>query len=111
MFYGINNLTNSTGTPSADKDHRADIRELQTQVDRLSLLTEALWRLLQEKTGITEEELVRKVYEVDMEDGKLDGKKAKNKLPLNCPKCGLKTPARRPTCIYCGAPILIKPFE
>ena len=83
---------------------------LQLEVDKLSLVTEALWLILKEKHGCTDEELVTKIDEIDMRDGRRDGKVAK-RAPRTCPKCGRTLTRGTPKCLYCGQEIELEPFE
>jgi hypothetical protein len=77
--------------------------DLQRHVDRLSLACQALWELLRERSDLTEDELERKMLEIDGRDGAVDGKITAQ--PLDCPSCGRKTNSKRAVCIMCGAPI------
>ncbi len=77
-----------------------EIQDLRSQVDRLYMITEALWTLLKRETNCTEEELGKLVEEIDMRDGKLDGRMAS--VPPKCPSCSRTVSARTGTCIYCG---------
>ncbi len=70
-------------------------------VERLALVTRAVWELLRDKAGVTENELFAKVNEIDLRDGAADGKLRKQ--PLECPQCRRVSNARRETCLYCGA--------
>jgi len=78
-------------------------------IDKLFLITHALWELLKTEHGYTDEVLAQKVLEVDMADGRLDGKVAKTERP-NCSSCGKKL-SRHPTCMYCGTVNIRCPFE
>ena len=54
---------------AADSKADAVVNEfarLQRRLDRLALGCQALWELLRESTGITEEELATKILEVDL---------------------------------------------
>jgi uncharacterized OB-fold protein len=46
-----------------------------------------------------------------MQDGKLDGKVAKEKIRPGCPQCGRTLIGRRPVCLYCGAQVALDPFK
>ena len=82
---------------------------LTLDVEKLFLITQALWELLKKEHGYTDEMLQKKVVEIDMRDGRLDGKAPKVERP-NCPSCGRKM-GRLPACLYCGAVSQRLPFE
>ena len=84
-------------------DVRAQNEIIQCDVEKLFMLTEALWTILKEKHGCTDAELVQRVQEIDLRDGKLDGKVAK--VNPDCPKCSRKLMGKRPVCLYCGAEV------
>jgi hypothetical protein len=93
-------------------DARAQNEFIQCDVEKLFMITEALWTILKEKHGCTDAELVQRVQEIDLRDGKLDGKVAKVKP--DCPKCGRKLMGKRPVCLYCGAEVArvdLQPFS
>jgi hypothetical protein len=93
-------------------DVRAQNEFIQCDVEKLFMITEALWTILKEKHGCTDAELVQRVQEIDLRDGKLDGKVAKVKP--DCPKCGRKLMGKRPVCLYCGAEVArvdLQPFS
>ena len=50
------------------------VEYLEDNIDRLTLITQALWELLQKKVGIKESELTTLMEEIDLRDGVLDGK-------------------------------------
>jgi len=77
--------------------------EVQRHVERLSLACQAMWELLREVSDLTEEELEKKILEVDGRDGCVDGKIGVQ--PVDCPACGRKTSSKRSSCVMCGAPI------
>ena len=87
-----------------------EVAELQNEVERLLLITEALWRILKEKHGLDENELVKQITLIDLEDGKLDGRKAATP-PQPCPKCQRMLAKHRPRCLFCGEPIAADPFQ
>ncbi|MEM0967376.1 MAG: hypothetical protein AAGJ81_14610 [Verrucomicrobiota bacterium] len=88
---------------------KSDIRDLQQRLDKLEIVSEAMWLLLKEKTGLSDEDLIYKVSEVDLEDGKLDGKKKKPSA-RECHKCGRKNHRNHTRCLYCGELLLSHPF-
>lgn len=78
-------------------------------IERLLLLTEALWSLLKEEHGYEDEELVRRVLEIDSRDGRIDGRLAA-KPPEDCPHCNRPVPSERRYCLYCGEPVPVQLF-
>lgn len=73
--------------------------------DRLTLICRAMWELMRERNNLTEEDLLKKVNEIDLLDGILD-RKLRNP-PRNCSKCGRTISKRHMRCIYCGAESLM----
>jgi hypothetical protein len=83
----------------------ADVRLLRLDVERLMMITEALWTLLKEQHGYTDDELIKRVNKIDMRDGALDGQVAAELSPV-CPQCHRQQPIKhRPLCLYCGSPV------
>jgi hypothetical protein len=87
-----------------------DAAEIKADIERLYFITEALWRILREKHGLDDVEIVRQITAIDMEDGKLDSRKAKTP-PQPCPKCGRVLGRQRTKCMFCGELIAVNPFE
>ena len=88
---------------------RSEVAELEAKCDRALLVCEALWSRLRDRLGITEEELVQRVNDIDLSDGTLDGKVRKPNAHA-CPSCGRTIAKRFPKCIYCGKPVVHDPF-
>jgi hypothetical protein len=103
------------GEQARDAHHRAastqgDLTDLTHRVERLSLVCQAMWELLSQHTHISNNDLIRKVVEVDTRDGKSDGKMAPR--VIQCPKCKNNVNTRHPRCVVCGSVIATKhPFE
>jgi hypothetical protein len=87
-----------------------EVSELRADVERLYIITEALWRILKEKHGMEDNDIIRQIATIDMEDGRLDGRKAKTP-PQPCPKCGRVVGKQRMKCLYCGELIATQPFD
>ncbi len=79
------------------------VENLQRHVDRLALACQAMWELLQACSDVTEQDLEKKILEIDGRDGSVDGKMGPQ--VLDCPSCGRKTNSKRATCVMCGAPL------
>ena len=80
---------------------QAQIRILEANLAKSLMINEALWEILKEKAKLTDEHLNEKLYQIDMRDGKLDGKNQRAE-PTNCPNCNRAVSPRHPACIYCG---------
>jgi len=91
-----------------DTASTAELRALENQLDRLQLTCRAMWSLLQEKLNLTDVELVQRIHELDMLDGKADGKVKKK--ASSCPQCGRTIAAKSSRCMYCGQAVLHDPF-
>ena len=86
------------------------VQALSNDVERLLMITEALWGILKDQHGYTDEELARRVREIDLRDGRLDGRVASETTAL-CPSCKRPLERNRPYCIYCGQVVSRLPFE
>lgn len=89
---------------------KSDVRELQAQVDKLELIVEALWRHLKRHTELTDEDLIETISQIDLEDGKYDGKK-ETKSFRDCPGCKRRISKSHTKCFYCGEVLLSQPFS
>jgi hypothetical protein len=99
-----NNARTNARTAGRDTDR------LERYVKKMALVNQALFEILQEKVGITDEELRHKISEVDLRDGVADGHL--EAAPLTCPKCQTKVTAGALSCPTCGAKVAPKyPFE
>lgn len=82
---------------------------LQCDVERLLMITEALWTFIKQQHGYKDEDLSKLVTEIDLRDGKLDGRVAPSE-PRLCPNCGHALGKSRPFCYFCGKQVGIEPF-
>lgn len=95
----------------SDPTAQAEAREAKTEtellrhdIERLLMITEALWTILKKQNGYADADLMNLVQEIDLRDGKLDGRVAKVPSPP-CPNCGRVAVRNRPLCLYCGSPV------
>ena len=95
---------------STAREAKDEIEQLRDDVERLLLISEALWRIVREKLNCTDAELVQRIQDIDLEDGKLDGRKAASPA-RECPHCQRKLIKHQPLCFYCGRPVEYLPFE
>lgn len=77
----------------------------ERQIDRALLIQTALLELLRERLGISEEQVLAKIEEVDLRDGKRDGRMISPPKP--CPQCARRNHAMRISCLYCGKPLTL----
>jgi hypothetical protein len=105
----LDSVTSNTYTKS-HADAMSIARQLEGRCDRLALLCEALWTMVRDYGGFTENELLERINLIDLEDGKLDGKK-KSSGPAICPKCAKPVSKRFNKCIYCSTELQRDPFE
>ena len=111
-MFTFRNFDNQPDPPARQprSESLAESAEIKADIERLYFITEALWRILKEKQGLDDMEIVRQITAIDMEDGKLDSRKAATP-PQPCPKCGRVLAKQRTRCIYCGELIVANPFE
>lgn len=107
----INDLRARQGdAESSLRSTSGDLNELNRHVRKLALVSQALYEILKERTGITDEELRRKIDQIDMRDGAMNGRA--DMAPLKCPKCAVSVTPGALNCQVCGTKVAPKyPFE
>ena len=88
-----------------------EIGLLRGEIERLMMITEALWVILKEELNYDDAALIERIRQIDLRDGKLDGRVSTKTRPQQCAKCNRPVSKRRPVCPYCGAPVAKLPFE
>ena len=118
MFYPMmagsgfsNNYASAEATAAQNtaREAQTNVDLLSHDIDRLLLITEALWTLMKQEHGYTDETLAKLIEEIDARKVIVDGLAVKDP-PQACPHCGKINSAKRLFCIYCGKPILTYPF-
>ena len=90
----------------------SQLRAMSERFEKLVLITTALWSLIKERTDLTEEQLMERIREIDLQDGQADGKISKPKNIYRCPKCDRTMSTRHGRCLYCGCQNLnAEPFD
>ena len=84
----------------AAASQKSEIEVLREQVERIALLNQALWELVRDRLQLTDADLEKIAQEVDLRDGKQDGRLSEH--PLQCPQCGRVSNSRHKKCLYCG---------
>ncbi|HEX9854996.1 MAG TPA: hypothetical protein VGC47_06760 [Acidimicrobiia bacterium] len=87
---------------SAPSTPEAKVMALHDRIDRLVLVVQAMWALLEE-SGLSPEQLEAKIGELDMLDGHEDGRVTRS--ATECRHCGAAVPPHRTTCQFCGGDI------
>jgi uncharacterized protein YhdP len=105
----IHEALSSSGDVNRRTDQvRRDVDRSQATIDALALSCAAMWELLSEKLGVTDQELMDKIQEIDLRDGKIDGKIAN--VTQACSACQRSNNAKRLRCLYCGTILPRAPF-
>lgn len=98
-----------TDVEGAARGVRFEGESVERRVAKLELVCQGLYELLRDKGGVTDEDLRRKIREIDARDGASDQRMSPR--PVKCPKCGGMTTAGALSCPQCGATIAPKyPF-
>ena len=88
---------------------QSQIVEMGRDIDRLSMISQALWLILKEEHGYDDDVLRKKVMAIDMKE-RHDAKDG-SAAPHPCPRCGRPFARRHARCIYCGAERAVDVFE
>ena len=78
----------------------ADTSDVRAQLDRMQMICEAMWQILKESAGSDDEKLLKLVEQIDLRDGKLDGRSAP--ASASCSACGRMVSVRTGVCLFCG---------
>ena len=73
---------------------------LDARLSKLALICRAMWSLMQQHMGVTEEDLLKRITEIDGMDGRIDGRVTKP--ALQCPKCKSVVCRQFNRCLFCG---------
>ena len=103
--FGVEGMNTPVTKSTSGTADASDLRYLEDRVDRLSLICMAMWSLMQDKTNLTEQDLMDRVKMIDLMDGKADGKATKT--VSKCTRCDRPMNVRHKKCIYCGHAKLI----
>lgn len=81
--------------------------ELERRLDRLALASAAMMELLEERHGVTSQDVLERMRAIDLRDGKEDGRISPTLV--KCRKCKRENGTRRSNCIYCGEQLIDAP--
>ncbi len=104
-FFHAEDFKAPPGGWATDTDERLAIlsrqnRVLKNNLERSLMISHALWEIVCFQCGLTDEDILRKISEIDLRDGVLDGKN--QGTPTTCTGCGQRVSTRNPACPYCG---------
>ena len=77
-------IDRAQGAKSSDEIARDAVLRLEEKLDRLALISRAMFELLQESGGLSEGKLNAKIVEIDLRDGQKDGRMTP--IAKRCPK-------------------------
>jgi type I site-specific restriction endonuclease len=92
------------------QDSRAEnlaerLQELEQRHEQLKLVTLAFWSLLRDHSGLLESDLRKYVEQIDLLDGKRDGKATTQQEKTRCTGCSRSVMGTSTVCAYCGTPL------
>jgi hypothetical protein len=93
-------LYGDSGARDEARAARSTADDARDRMDRCALFLTALWSLAKDKLGVTDEELMKRMHDLDLSDGRLDGKI--HESAKECPQCHRLMAPRHARCIYCG---------
>ena len=77
-----------------------EIDQLHARIDRLVMVTEAMWNLIASRAELWDEDLMAQISTLDHADGTKDGRRQAE--AADC-ACGAKVNPRASICAFCGA--------
>lgn len=83
-------------------DAKAKVTLLEHKLQRLTLVTEALWEIVKHETGRKDADLIAIMTDLDLSDGKRDGKH--RRPAAKCHQCGRSFQRAHARCMYCNTP-------
>ncbi|MBL9156443.1 MAG: zinc ribbon domain-containing protein [Verrucomicrobiales bacterium] len=90
---------------STARDAEREVAALQRRVDFLTIASQALWEIVRERMGLSDQQILERIKEIDLRDGKADGKISKSIQP--CPQCHRNNQSGQSRCVYCGTELPI----
>lgn len=81
-------------------DLESDAGTHHRRLEVMALANQALFEILRDRFGISEEEVIYRMAEIDARDGKKDGKIGAR--VVSCRRCGRKVSTTRQRCMYCA---------
>jgi hypothetical protein len=108
-YYGTSRMASKIARMGSDPNAAnrairtgAEIDELNSRIDKLALVVDAMWILL-ERAGYRKEDLESLIDELHMSDGSADGRSSP--AGTKCRACGAMVEVGRPSCTFCGTEV------
>ena len=101
---------NKNVTTRISESARQQNEAVALDLERLYMITEALWTIIKTQNNLTDENLTEIINDIDARSGKVDGRRKKEMRP-DCPQCGRKMIGKNTTCLWCGATVKLEPFK
>lgn len=79
---------------------KAHFQLVEARFERLKMVNQAVWELLKERTSLEEKDLVDRIQEIDLRDGKEDQKHRPE--AYTCTECNRTLKRGNNRCMYCG---------
>jgi hypothetical protein len=102
-------LSTAAAAESTAREAQTKTEIFQHDIDRLLLITEALWTFMKQEHGYTDDKLVQLIQQIDQRKTSALGVAVKDP-PVTCPACGRPNMASRFACMYCGNRLPTNPF-
>src|SRR5215469_11555557 len=102
-------MTTATQAENTANEAQTQIDIFKHDIDRLLLITEAMWTFMKQEHGYTDDTLVKLIQDLERQKTSATGVSVKDP-PVACPSCGRNNTATRPFCMYCGKPLQMNPF-
>jgi hypothetical protein len=96
----VDSITESYSAKHSAQRAEQQVKILEANLAKTMMICEALWELLSERTGLTEQEFYQKILDVDMRAGVQDNRNQRK--AVKCPNCNRTVSGRHPACMYCG---------
>ncbi len=93
-------IAQGTASYVAHQETQRLTQEIRRKYNRLMLMNQAMWEILESRLGVTKEELAARMDEIDLRDGVRNQKVVK--AAPDCPECGAKVCMELHRCLFCG---------
>jgi hypothetical protein len=97
-------LKTARGETVRTEEHlQSETQRLEAKIDGLALICQALIEILRDSGGVAESTIEDRIREIDLRDGRADGRIAGS--PTECSRCSRPAHTRQRVCMYCGTRI------